>query len=186
MMHNPLISKAIRNKAIFLDRDGVIIQDKNYAFEISTIEFLPRSIEALKLIPADYLKIIISNQSGIARGLFTCEHAESFNQALVDMLEKNGVIIEKIYYCPHGPDDDCECRKPKIGLFESAKRHYNIDYEKSWVIGDKDSDVQAGKNIGSRTILVKTGYAGLERAALTTKPDFIVNNLYEAAEIIKG
>ena len=173
------------SKAIFLDRDGVIIEDRNYAYKSSDIQILPRAIQALKAIPSEYLKIIISNQSGIARGKFTCEQADKFNDALLEILKKNDAIIDKIYYCPHGPNDGCECRKPKIGLFEAAKMHYNIDYEKSWVIGDKSSDIQAGINIGARTILVRTGYAGRENGDMLAQPDYIAADLYEAVEIIK-
>jgi histidinol-phosphate phosphatase family protein len=173
------------SKAIFLDRDGVIIEDRDYAYKPSDIRLLPRAIEALRAIPGVYLKIIISNQSGIARGKFTSEQADKFNAALLELLKKNNAIIDKIYYCPHGPDDGCDCRKPKIGLFEQAKKHYNIDYEKSWVIGDKSSDIQAGINIGARTILVRTGYGGREDGEMLARPDYIAADLYEAVEIIK-
>lgn len=172
-------------QAIFLDRDGVIIEDRDYAYKPSDIQFLPRAIEALKEVPRGYLKIIISNQSGIARGKFTAEQADLFNAALIQLMKKSGAIIDKIYYCPHGPDDGCDCRKPKIGLFEAAKKRYNIAYEKSWVIGDKSSDIQAGINIGARTILVRTGYAGRENGETLAEPDFIAADLYEAVEIIK-
>ena len=173
-------------KAIFLDRDGVIIVEKNFISDISQLEFVPKAIEALKLVPSEYLKIIISSQSGIGRGYFTADQVDKFNTGLIIDLKKKGVLIDKIYYCPHSPDDNCECRKPKTGLFDLARRQFNIDYAKSWMIGDKSSDIQAGKNIGASTIQVLTGYAGEEPGAIKVEADFIADDLYEAVEIIKN
>jgi histidinol-phosphate phosphatase family protein len=172
------------NNAIFLDRDGAILVEKDFVSDISQLEYIPKAIEALNLIPAEYLKIIISNQSGIGRGYFTSGQVDKFNNALIVDLKKKGVLIDKIYYCPHGPDDNCECRKPKTGLFDLARRQYAINFAKSWMIGDKSSDIQAGKNIGASTIQVLTGYAGQEPGALKVNADFIAENLYEAVEII--
>jgi len=172
------------SKAIFLDRDGVILVEKDFISDISQLEYIPKAIEALNLIPAEYLKIIISNQSGIGRGYFTASQVDKFNKALVVDLKKKGVLIDKIYYCPHSPDDNCECRKPKTGLFDLAHRQFDINYTKSWMIGDKSSDIQAGKNIGASTIQVLTGYAGREPGALKVKADFVTLNLFEAVEII--
>ncbi|MCP4580341.1 MAG: HAD family hydrolase [candidate division Zixibacteria bacterium] len=185
MLKNRLDKNADRKKAVFLDRDGVIIVDKNFLWEIKQLEFIPRAVEALKAIPTDFLKIIISNQSGIARGYFSAKQAEKFNTALLAELKKKGVIIDGMYYCPHSPENNCECRKPKIGLFESAQRQFNIDYTRSWMIGDKSSDIQAGKNIGAATIQVLTGYAGKEEGSLDVIADQTVGDLYEAVETIK-
>ncbi len=176
----------ISKKAIFLDRDGVIIVEKDFISDISELEYIPRAVKALKSIPSQYLKIIISNQSGIGRGFFTADQVDEFNAELIVDLKKKGVLIDKIYYCPHNPDDNCECRKPKTGLFDLARREFNIDYAKSWMIGDKSSDIQAGKNIGASTIQVLTGYAGEEPGAMKVKADFIADDLYEAVEIIKN
>jgi D-glycero-D-manno-heptose 1,7-bisphosphate phosphatase len=172
------------NKAVFLDRDGVLIVEKNFQVDFSKAEYIPRSVDALKALPNDYLKIIISNQSGIARGYFSIEQVESFNKALVADLKIHNVTIDAFYFCPHGPDDNCDCRKPQIGLFERANEQFSIDYKKSWMIGDKSSDIQAGKNIGAKTILVLTGFAGKEPGANDVKPNFITKDLFEAMEII--
>jgi len=174
------------NKAVFLDRDGVIISEKDFIIDPKQLEFIPGSLEALKQIPSDYLKIIISNQSGIGRGFFSIEQVEAFNEFLLAEIKKDGASIDEIYYCPHTHEDDCECRKPKIFLFESARRQYNIDYTKSWMIGDKSSDIQAGKNVGAMTVLVLTGYGGKEPGSCDVVADYTVNNLYEAVEIIRG
>jgi D-glycero-D-manno-heptose 1,7-bisphosphate phosphatase len=174
----------IDNKAVFFDRDGVIIVEKNFLSDFSKVEYIPRSIEAIKALSDNYRKIIVSNQSGIARGYFTIDQVNEFNRELAADLDKRGAHIDAVYFCPHGPGDNCNCRKPSIGLFEKAKEQFGIDYKKSWMIGDKSSDIQAGKNIDAKTILVLTGFGGNEPGALSIKPDFTANDLHEAVEII--
>jgi len=176
----------MNTKAIFLDRDGVIINDKDFIIDIVDMEFTHRAVEALKYIPSDYKKIVISNQSGVGRGLFTSAQVDDFNQVLLARLKINGVFIDEIYYCPHKPEDNCTCRKPNTGLFEMAQRQFKIDFTKSWMIGDKSSDIQAGKNIGASTIQVLTGYAGKEPGAQVIKPDYYADDLYQAVEIIRN
>ena len=172
-------------KTIYLDRDGVILIDRGYSCDIDRLEFIPRAVEALRNVPDDYLLIVVSNQSGIARGYFSAAEADKFNEVMCSELKKKGVIINEIYYCPHSPDDKCDCRKPKIGLFEMAKARFNIDFAQSWMIGDKSSDILAGKNIGVSTIQVLTGYAGNEPGAVEVSADHVVRDLYEAVEIIR-
>ncbi|MCD6163367.1 MAG: D-glycero-beta-D-manno-heptose 1,7-bisphosphate 7-phosphatase [candidate division Zixibacteria bacterium] len=176
----------ISNPAVFLDRDGVIIHEKDFIIDPDKLEFIPGSLDALKRIPPSYKKIIVSNQSGIGRGYFTANQVERFNDVLLARIKKYGASIDKIYYCPHTPEDNCNCRKPKPGLFEKARQQFNIDFSGSWMIGDKSSDIRAGKNIGAATILVLTGYGGKERNSLDVAADYVVNNLYEAVEIIKS
>jgi len=173
------------HKAVFLDRDGVIIKEKEFVIDIDHIDFIPRSIEALLRLPADYLKIIVSNQSGVGRGYFKAAQVEAFDNALTALLKKKSVLIDKIYYCPHRPEDNCECRKPASGLFEEANRRFGIDFSRSWVIGDKSTDILAGKKIGATTILVLTGYAGDEPGAQKIIPDYTAKDLFEAVEIIR-
>lgn len=174
------------NPAVFLDRDGVIIYEKDFIIDPDKLEFIPNSLDALKRIPLIYKKIIISNQSGIGRGYFTANQVEAFNDALFAFIKKYGASVDKIYYCPHKPEDNCNCRKPKTGLFEKARQQFNIDFSRSWMIGDKSSDIRAGKNIGTATILVQTGYGGQETNCLDVAADYTVKNLYEAVEIIKS
>lgn len=178
--------ESVPNRAVFLDRDGVIISEKDFIADINLLEYIPRSVEALRRIPSQYLKIIVSNQSGIGRGYFTTAQVESFNKALIADLKKRGVSIDGIYYCPHRQEDNCDCRKPKTGLFESANRRFGIDFKGSWIVGDKSSDIRAGINIGAKTILVQTGYAGKEPSAQNIVADFTVKDLYEAVEIIRS
>jgi histidinol-phosphate phosphatase family protein len=172
------------NIAIFLDRDGVIIEENNFLIDYSKVKFLAHAVEAICNIPGDFRKVIISNQSGVARGYFTVEQVNDFNARLLADLRNQKAIIDAIFFCPHGPDDNCECRKPGAGLFEKAQKQLNINFAKSWVIGDKSSDIQAGKNIGARTILVLTGYAGREPGAVDITADYTARDLFEAVEII--
>jgi len=136
------------NKAIFLDRDGTINVEKNYLYKIEDFEFLPGVINALKqLQAAGYLLIIITNQSGIARGYYTERDFKKLNDWMLEELNNKGVSITRVYYCPHHPDAAkgeyrvaCECRKPKLGLFYKAVEEYDIDLSLSYAIGDKIRD----------------------------------------------
>lgn len=171
--------------AIFMDRDGVIIKEKHFQHDFHQIEYIPGALEALASMPQELLKIIISNQSGVGRGLFDIQQAEAFDRFLLNDLASRGIQIDDSLFCPHSPNDNCQCRKPKTLLFERARQRHGIDFGSSWMIGDKSSDIQAGKNIGARTILVMTGYAGKEPGAIDIKPDFVVSDLKEAVEKIK-
>jgi len=137
------------------------------------------------LIPAIYKKVVVSNQSGAARGYFGVNDVEKFNAAMLADLSGRGINLDAIYYCPHGPDDGCDCRKPEIGQFKMAQERFKIDFSRSWMIGDKSSDIMAGKNIGAKTILVMTGYSGKEPGAVSIEPDYTANDLFEAVEIIR-
>ena len=162
------------------------IKEKDFIADPRKLEFIPQSVKALKNIPREYLKIVISNQSGIGRGYFTARQVDFFNRVLLERLKKKGAYIDKIYYCSHKPEDNCNCRKPKTGLFELARRQYGIDFARSWMIGDKSSDILAGKNIGAKTILVLTGYGGRENDSISPTADYTAKNLFEAVEIIRS
>jgi len=150
-------------KAVFLDRDGVVVADRNYQFRISDMEILEGVPEAIiSLNEAGFQVIIVSNQSGVARGYFSEKDVRKFNDYLASELKKAGARIDGMYYCPHHPTEakvakyrkDCDCRKPKPGMLLCAARDHNISLPKSWVVGDKDSDIGAGKAAGCRTIFV--------------------------------
>ncbi len=172
------------NKAVFLDRDGVIIMEKNFSEDTESIEILSGAIKGLKSIKSDFLKIVVTNQSGVARGYFDAETVEIFNNALSSILELEGIVIDAWYYCPHGPADNCLCRKPNPGMILKAAEDLNINLKNSWIIGDKSSDIMAGLTAGVKTILVKTGYAGNEPGAVRINPDNIADNLLTAVEYI--
>lgn len=129
------------NKVIFLDRDGTINIDKHYLYKIEDWEFIEGSIEGLQILQKLGFKlIVITNQSGIARGYYTENDAHIIFDYMIKELKKNGVIIEKVYYCPH-IGNECDCRKPKLGLFYQAQKEYDIDFSKSYAIGDKTRDL---------------------------------------------
>lgn len=136
------------NKAVFLDRDGTINVEKNYLYKIEDFEFLPGVIDALKqLQQSGFMLIIITNQSGIGRGYYTEEDFHKLNNWMVSTLKEHGVTITDVYYCPHLPNaevaeyrKDCECRKPKLGMYEQAVKDHNISLSESYAIGDKIRD----------------------------------------------
>lgn len=174
----------MKNKALVIDRDGVInLYREGHVKSPEEFEFLPRVIEAFKLLrDSNYKTIIITNQSGIAKGYLTEEDLKKIHEKMCSELKMHGIVIDQIYYCPHLRADKCECRKPNIGLFKLAEREHNLDWENSFVIGDTAYEIAAGKKLNSQTILTKTGYDGEDKFAL--QPDFIVEDLYEAINLI--
>jgi len=183
------------DKAIFLDQDGTLIEDKGFISKIEEIKFIPGAKEGLKILQGSgYKLVIISNQSGIARGIMTKEEVEKVNNFILEKLENEGIKIEGIYFCPHHPEDDCSCRKPKTGLIEKALLRNNLRLKSSWVIGDKLSDVLLGRNIKGKSILVLTGYGRSEKQKLEInsevyfwqKPDFVAKDILDAALYIKS
>ena len=136
-------------KVAFLDRDGVINRDEGYTHKIEQFEFIEGTIESLKrLLNASYSIVIITNQSGIGRGLYAESEYEQLTHWYKQELRVKGIKITDIFHCPHHPDDNCECRKPLPGLFQQAAKLYDIDFSSSIMIGDKISDIQAADAVG--------------------------------------
>ena len=134
-------------KVVFLDRDGVINIEKNYLYKIEDFEFIDGVFKALSYLQnLGYKLIIITNQSGIGRGYYTKEQYDELTIWMVKQFKLNHIEISSVFCCPHSPTDDCECRKPKIGMITQATEIIDIDYKNSWLIGDKESDIQAGLN----------------------------------------
>ena len=181
------------NKAIFLDRDGVIVQDPDgFIHEIEKFKFEKNAPEGLKqLQELSFKLIIITNQPGIGRGIYTHEQYEKFDKYMQEQLKKHGVTIDAVYFCPHHPTKgkgkylvECDCRKPKPGMILRAAKEHNIDLSKSFTIGDKTGDLKAGRLAGVTPILVKTGYGG-EDGFKDAVPDYTAEDLLDAARIIK-
>ena len=179
-------------KAIFLDRDGTINVEKDYIYKSEDLVFEEGSIEALKTFKnLGYILIVVSNQSGIARGYFTEADLNIFNNNMNEILKKNGVEITEFYCCPHHPDGIgkykkvCECRKPNNKMIEDAIEKYNIDREKSYMIGDKISDIGAGLKSNLKTVLVKTGYGLKDMEKIDKNDTLICENLKDFSEILK-
>ncbi len=179
-------------KAIFLDRDGTINVEKDYIYKSEDLVFEEGTIEALKTFKnLEYILIVVSNQSGIARGYFTEEDLNIFNNNMNEILKKNGVEITEFYCCPHHPDGlgeykkVCECRKPNNKMIEDAIKKYNIDREKSYMVGDKISDIEAGFKSNLKTVLVKTGYGLKDMEKIDKNETLICENLKDFSEILK-
>jgi D-glycero-D-manno-heptose 1,7-bisphosphate phosphatase len=146
--------------AIFLDRDGVLIENRSdYVRDWSQVKIIPEAIHALSLATAkNYKIIIVTNQSAVGRGLVLQTNAEEINRQLVNLIYHRGGQVDGVYMCPHKPDDNCVCRKPMPGLLLQAAKELSLDLQRSWMIGDAWSDLQAGQRAGVRhTILLKTG-----------------------------
>jgi D-glycero-D-manno-heptose 1,7-bisphosphate phosphatase len=147
-------------KAVFLDRDGTTIVDPEdlRVDHIEEVRLFPESLEALhKLAELDYSVFLITNQAGIAEGLVTEDEFYTINNHFLKLVEPSGLHIIKTYMCPHPEQAHCACRKPKPGMLLQAAKEYGIDLETSWMIGDRQSDIMAGVNAGTKTILVQTG-----------------------------
>ncbi len=153
-------------RAVFLDRDGTINVEKDYLYRIEDFEFIPGVPQALKrLQDAGFLLVVVTNQSGVARGYYALEDVERLHRHMCAELQKYGVILDGIYICPHHPDQgqppynvDCDCRKGKPGMLLQAARDLNIDLAASFMVGDKLTDLEAGHAAGCQSLLVQTGY----------------------------
>lgn len=170
---------------VLIDRDGTINVEKHYLSDPDQLQLIDGVGPALRRLgQAGYGIAIITNQSGIARGYFNLERLEQIHARLKAMLAAEGVAIDGIYICPHGPDDDCDCRKPLPGMAEQAMAEHGFDPKLSTVIGDKEVDVELGHAIGAATFLVRTGHG--EKYAAASKADHVVADLPAAVSIILG
>jgi D-glycero-D-manno-heptose 1,7-bisphosphate phosphatase len=179
-------------KAIFIDRDGVINKDPggwtkhSYVTRWEDFVFLPGSKEAIKRLNDAGLDIVvISNQAGIAKGHYSETELSGINKNMLSEINRASGKIKKVYYCIHQTSDDCDCRKPKIGLFRQAERELNIKARDTYFIGDGKTDVEAGREANLRTILVLSGKTSPEDVKnWEVKPDHICKNLSEAADLV--
>jgi D-glycero-D-manno-heptose 1,7-bisphosphate phosphatase len=172
-----------KNIGIFLDRDGVINETPglgNYVYKIKDFKILPGVFDALKLFQLKGYKLfIITNQSGIGKGIYTKEEFLKVNKYMLNIFKEQRINIEKVYFCPHKPEENCECRKPKTKFINQAVKDFNLDLNQSWVIGDMISDIQMGKNAGCNTILIDSEFVKC------FKQDKCLN-LSEAVKLILG
>ena len=146
-------NRPLKRRVIFIDRDGVINYNRDdYVKSWDEFKFIPGAKEAVKRInQSSKMLIMITNQSPIGRGIFTHDTLDKIHKKMLHELGKAGGYIDAIYYCPHKPDDNCECRKPKPGLILKAAKDFNIDLANSWMVGDSDSDIEAGVEAGCKT-----------------------------------
>ena len=171
-------------KTIFLDRDGVINKDIGYLHKIDDFKFNEGIFDAcLFFLSLDYQIIIVSNQSGIARGYYTEDEYKKLTSWMINKFSIKNICILDAFHCPHGPDSDCRCRKPMPGMLIEAKKKYNIDMNRSWMIGDKETDIEAANLAGiSNTILLRSSDLIDE---YKSKSKFIINSIKDSEKIIK-
>lgn len=170
-------------KTIFLDRDGVINKEVGYLSKKDDFIFIDGIFLACrKFSELGYRIIIVTNQSGIARGLYSIIDYQKLTKWMLNEFENNNVFITDVFYCPHDPKASCKCRKPNPGMLLEAKKKYSISMKNSWLIGDKETDIQAARSAGiNNTILVKSGH---QIDALNTEAKFVLNSVLQSIDII--
>jgi len=170
-------------KVVFLDRDGVINKEIGYLYKSKEFRFIDGIFEACKHFQSlGYKLIIVTNQSGIARGYYQEEDFLSLTKWMLAQFNNQDIHILDVFFCPHGPKSTCNCRKPQPGMFLKARDKYGIDMENSWVIGDKESDIGAANSAGViNTIIVKSGH---RVDGISTKAKFISKSIKESIHVI--
>ena len=173
-----------KKKTIFLDRDGVINLDKHYLYKIEDFEFTNKLFETCKYFQTlGYQIIVVTNQSGIGRGYFSKEDFEKLTSWMIDEFKRNEINIIDVFYCPHTPDDNCDCRKPKPGMINQACKKHAIDLQNSWMIGDKISDMEVALNANIQNrILITSEYIDTNKDLKTNN---IISSIEESKNIIK-
>ena len=170
-------------KTIFLDRDGVINKEINYLHRIKDFEFIYGVFNACQYIQSlDYKIIIVTNQSGISRGYYSENDFQIINKWMLDQFKNNGINILDVFHCPHSPNADCNCRKPKPGMLLQAKIKHDIDMSNSWLVGDTEFDISAANSAGVlNTILVKSGHKINEDSS---NAKYILNSIQQVSQVI--
>jgi D-glycero-D-manno-heptose 1,7-bisphosphate phosphatase len=185
----PLAEASSLRPAVFLDRDGTIAEEVGYLNHVGRFRMFPFAAKAIgQLNRANLPVIVITNQSGVARGYFPESLVTAVHELMTSHLAREGAHVDALYYCPHKGDDACACRKPKPGMLEQAAREHGLDLRRSFVVGDRYGDVELAHRAGARSILVRTGYGEGEiqwhSPNWPARPDFIAADLAAAAEWI--
>jgi len=182
-------SQSSLRSAVFLDRDGTIAEEVGYLNHCSRFRMFPFAANAIhRLNEADLPVIVVTNQSGVARGYFPESLVHTVNELMTQQLATASAKLDGIYYCPHISAEECNCRKPKTGMLDRAAQEHSLDLKRSFVVGDRYGDVELARNAHARSVLVRTGYGEGELAWHAEKwpvqPDFIAADLAEAADWI--
>jgi D-glycero-D-manno-heptose 1,7-bisphosphate phosphatase len=186
----------MKQRAVFIDRDGTISEEVGYINHVSRFRLFPYAPAAIKRLNENgWLAIVITNQAGVARGYFSEDTIQAVHDAMTNELKSNGAQLDAVYYCAHHPSVgeppyrfDCDCRKPKPGLILRAAKNFDIDLKKSWMVGDRYSDVELARNAGVKSMFVLSGYGRGEwehqRASWAEQPDLVAEDLLEAVRLI--
>ena len=171
-----------KRPAAFIDRDGTLVEEVNYLSKVEDLRIFPFTAEAIRLLKEKgYRIIVVTNQSGIGRNIYGESEMQAIHDAMQDQLDG---VIDAFYFCPHLPDEGCRCRKPALGMIEDAVSDMDIDLEKSWMIGDKNIDVETGRNARMSSALVLTGYGTKHISTLENPPEIVADDLLEAVKRI--
>jgi D-glycero-D-manno-heptose 1,7-bisphosphate phosphatase len=171
-------------RAVILDRDGTIVVDRGYLDDPQQLEFLPRAAEGLRRLRARGHRIlVVTNQSGVGRGLLRHERLEEIHARLMQMVREAGADIDAIYHCPHRPEERCDCRKPRPRLLLQAAADFGFEPSAAVVIGDKRSDIGLGRSVGALTMLIAPSGAAPENGPAAA--DYVVRDLLEAARLLE-
>jgi len=174
-----------KKKYVILDRDGTLNVEKNYLSDPRQVELLPGVIEGLSLLQSQGFGIVVvTNQSGIGRGYFSEDRLKEIHGRLLGVLNEQGITLDGIYHCPHVPGDACQCRKPEPGLVWKSAAELGFDPQQAFVVGDKLCDIEMGRRVQASTLLVRTGYGTHFSSTESCQPDYVVQNLEEAAKLI--
>jgi len=179
-------TRSVSRKAVFLDRDGTLIQERDYLADPEGVSLLPGVPEALGLLAgAGFVLVVVTNQSGIARGLYTLDDYHAVAHRLDEQLRRAGVVLDATYFCPHHPEltGPCECRKPNTGMHVQAAGELGLDLPGSYFVGDRQKDVEPAATLGGTGILVRTGY-GREEEVGVEEGTMVVDSLLDAAQLI--
>ena len=176
------MNRAATSRAVFLDRDGTITEDPSFVGTVEQATVIPGAVAALKeLQDAGYRLFVVTNQSGVGRGYFSRDAVEAIHAQLNNYLAAAGARFDRYYVCPHRPEDNCDCRKPKPKFLLEAAREFGLDLPHCYMVGDRLTDVQVGINAGTRTILVLTGAGRDTQAAGEIDPDFVADDIRAAS-----
>lgn len=166
---------------LFVDRDGTLIEERNYLSDPGQVSLIPGAVEAVRMArEAGWLVVVLTNQSGVGRGYFTLADVEHVNSRIEELLEREGARLDGILVCPHAPEENCSCRKPRPGLVAQAVQRFSVDLARSWMVGDKAADLELARNAGLRGVLVQTGYGSAAAADAARLAEFVASDLLEA------
>ena len=173
------------NAAVFIDKDGTLIEDVPYNVDPAVIQLTPHAGDGLRRLRNHGFRLfVVSNQSGVALGYFDVSALDHVADRLAELLESHGARLDGFYWCPHAPHDGCDCRKPAAGMLHRAAREHDIDLSRSWMVGDILHDVEAGHRAGCRAVLIDNGNETEWDLAGLRRPDFLAADLAEAAALI--